>query len=82
MIANVLSLNEVTKKYRVTFDSGDKYAFTVHIGDKIVKFPDKDDKIYLSEPENIVLSKVDKDTKRNIIEGLNNLKTVKKKEGF
>ena len=45
MIANILSLNEMTKKYRVTFDSGDENAFKVHIVDKIFKFPANDDGI-------------------------------------
>ena len=40
MIANVLSLNEMTKKYRVTFDSRHENSFEVYIGDNIVKFPD------------------------------------------
>ena len=54
----------------------------MNIGDKILNFADNDDKIYLSEPENIFLKKFDKDIKRNIIEGLNSFRTVVKKEGF
>ena len=38
MIANVLIMNEMTKKYRVSFDSGYENAFRVHIGNNIVKF--------------------------------------------
>ena len=55
IISNVLSLNEMTKKYRVTFDSGDENGFKVHIGDKIVKFPANDDGIYLSKLDNMFL---------------------------
>ena len=51
MISNVLSLNETTKEYRVTFDSGDEYAFKVHIRDMIVEFPANDDGIYISKPD-------------------------------
>ena len=51
MIENVLSLNYTTKKYIVTSDSGDENAFKVNIGDMIVKFPDNDDRIYLSKPD-------------------------------
>ena len=29
MIANVMSLNEMTKKYRVTFDSGDENSLKI-----------------------------------------------------
>ena len=54
----------------------------MNIGDKILNFADNDDKIYLSELENVVLRKFDKDNKWNIIVGLNNLQTVEKKEGF
>ena len=53
MIANVLSLNEMTKKYRVTFDSGNENDFKVHIGDDIFRFPVNDDGLYLSKPDNI-----------------------------
>ena len=53
MIKNVLSLNEMTKKYRVTLDSGDENAYKVHIGDKIVKFPANYDGLYISKPDNI-----------------------------
>ena len=58
MIANVLSLNEMTKKYRVTFDSGDENAFRVHKRDKIVKCPYDDDGLYLSKPYKICFSKL------------------------
>ena len=43
----------MTNKYRVKFDSGEKNAFKVNIGDTIVKFPANDDGIYLSKPDNI-----------------------------
>ena len=55
MISNVLSLNEMTKNYRVTFDSGDENCFKVHIWDKIVKFPANDDGVYLSKLDNMFL---------------------------
>ena len=42
MIENVLSLDEITNKYRVTFDSRDDNTFEVHIGNKIVKFQAND----------------------------------------
>ena len=50
MIANVLSQNKITKKYRVTFDSGDQNDFRVHIGDHIVKVIDNDAGIYFNQP--------------------------------
>ena len=51
MLANVLKLNEMTKKYQVTFDSGDENSFRVHTGDKIIKFPANYDGIYFSKPD-------------------------------
>ena len=51
MIANVLSQNKITKKYRVTFDSGDQNDFRVHIGDHIVKVIDNDAGIYFNQPD-------------------------------
>ena len=50
MIENVMSLNQMTKKYRLTFNSGDGNTFKVHIGDKIAKFPANDDGPHLSKP--------------------------------
>ena len=50
MIVNVLILNETTKKYQATFDSGDENSLKVHIRDKIVKFTANNDGIYLSKP--------------------------------
>ena len=58
MIANFLSLNEMTKRYRLTFDSGDENCFKVYIGDKIDRFPASYDGLYLSKRDNIVFSKV------------------------
>ena len=49
MIKNILSLNEITINYRITFDSGDENTFKVHIGDNIVKFPENDDFLYISK---------------------------------
>ena len=49
MIEKVLSLNETTKTFWVTFYSGDENDFKVHIGDKIDKFPNNYDMIYLSK---------------------------------
>ena len=49
MIANIPSLNEMTKTYRVTFNSGGGNTFKMRIGDNIVKFPDNQDRIYLSK---------------------------------
>ena len=51
MIANVLSLNEMNKKYRVTFNLRDENYFKMNIGDKIVKFLANNDRIYLSKPD-------------------------------
>ena len=82
MIANVLSLNETTTNYLVTFDSGDEYSFTVHIEDKIVKFTANDDGIYLSKPDKNFFGKMADWEKRDMIEGLNNLKTMGKKKAF
>ena len=57
MIANVLSLNEMTKKYRLTLDTGYENDFKVHFGDKIVKFPANNNGLYLSKPYNTFLGK-------------------------
>ena len=72
MISNVLSLNEMTKKYIVTFNSGDENDFNIHIGDKIVKFPADNDWFYLNNPDKISFRKVAEYDKRNIIEGIKN----------
>ena len=45
----------MTKKYQVTFNSGDENSFRVHIGDNNVKFPYNSDGVYLSKPDNNVL---------------------------
>ena len=57
MIENVLSLNEMTKKYRSTFNSGDENAFRFHLGNNIVKFTANDERLCLSKPEKIIFSK-------------------------
>ena len=44
-------MNEMIKKKRVTFDSVYEKAFKVHIGDKIIKFPANDYRIYLSNTD-------------------------------
>ena len=74
MIANVLSLNEMTKKYRLTFNLGYENNFRVHIGDKIVKFSANYDGLYISKRDQIFFCKLDEEKKRNIIEWLNNFK--------
>ena len=76
MIANVLSLNETTKNYQVTFNSWDENDLKVHIVDNIVKFPDNDDGIYFSKHNKVLFRKLCEDNKSNMIEGLNNLKNV------
>ena len=53
MISNFLSLNKITKKYRVKLDSRDKNSFRVHIRDTIVKFPANVDRLYLSKTDYI-----------------------------
>ena len=58
MISNVLSLNEMTKKYIVTFNSGDENDFNIHIGDKIVKFLADTDGLYLINRDKISFRKV------------------------
>ena len=58
MIANVLSLIEMTKKARVTFDSVDGDSFKVHIGDNIVKVLANNDGLYLSIPDKKFFRKV------------------------
>ena len=83
MTSNVLSLNETTKKYQVTFDSGDEDAFKVHIRDMIVEFPANDDRIYISKPDKKFLGQWLKILKRKMTEVLNNLQTVgENKKGF
>ena len=48
----------------------------MHIGDNIVKFSANYDGIYLSKPDKNIFRKVDEEKKGNIVERLNNLKTV------
>ena len=66
------------KKNRVTFDSVYEKAFKVHIGDKIIKFPDNYDGNYLSKLERNIFRKVAEEKKINMIEGLNGLQTMGK----
>ena len=47
----------MTKKYKVTFDSGDENYFRVHIGDNVAKFPYNYDDIYLSKQDRMFLVK-------------------------
>ena len=65
----------MTKQYQVTFNSGDENSFKVYIGDTIVNFTDKYDRLYLSKSENI-FRKVAEERKINMIKGLNNLQIV------
>ena len=60
-------MNEMIKKNRVTFDSVYEKAFKVHIGDKIIKFPDNYDGIYLSKLDKQFFRRVAEENKRNII---------------
>ena len=66
MIANVMSLNEITKKYLVLFDSGHKNSFKVHIGDKIVNFPANNNGIHISKPDMILSGEVSGENKMNM----------------
>ena len=61
------------KYYQVTFDSGDENSFKVHIGDKIVKFPDNYDMIYLSKPDKNFFINVAEEGGSKIIKRLNRL---------
>ena len=55
----------------------------MHIGDKIVKFQDNNDGLYLSKPDGDFFGKLAEENKRNIIEWLKNLQTVGgNKRGF
>ena len=67
MIANFLSLNEITKKYQVIFNSGNENNFRVHIWDKIIKFIANDNGIYHSKPDNIGFKEIGQIEKKNII---------------
>ena len=48
----------------------------MHTGDKTVKFPANNYRIYLSKPDKNVFRKADEEKKMKIIEVLNNLQTV------
>ena len=67
IIANNMSLNEMTKKCKVTIDSGKENAFRVKVGDNIFKFTDNYDRLYLRKPDKI-FGEVTRDNKRNMIE--------------
>ena len=71
MIANFLSLNEINKKYQVSFNSRVENSFREHIRYKIVKFPDNYDGLYLSKIDKKFFRKVAEENKINMIEGLN-----------
>ena len=61
------------KYYQVTFDSGDETSFKVHIGDKIVKFPDNNDRFYLSKPDKNFFINVAEEGESKMIKRLNRL---------
>ena len=54
----------MTKKYRVTFDSGDENYFRVHIGDDIVKFAANYYRFRISKPDNNFFRKLAEDLKK------------------
>ena len=52
-ITNIFSLAELTKDYRVTFDSNKENAFVIHTGDKKIKFACSEEGLYYYKlPEN------------------------------
>ena len=55
----------------------------MHIGYNIAKFPANNDRVYFSNPDKKFFSKMAKEKKSNMIQGLNYLKTVGgNKRGF
>ena len=54
----------------------------MHIGDKIVKFPDNDDRIYLSKPDKNFIINVAEEGESKMIERLNRFKNVWGGEGL
>ena len=50
-ITNILSLSNVKRKYRVTYDSSKENSFLVHTKDKIVIFPESDSGLYAHDME-------------------------------
>ena len=49
-IANIFSLTNLVKKYRVTYDSHQYYAFTIHTNRGIIKFKRNKQVIYGFNP--------------------------------
>ena len=66
-ITNILSLDNVTKKYRVTYDSGKDTAFLVHKPDVIIRFERSPSGLYYHAPENrsiMMLNTIDDNKKK------------------
>ena len=79
-VANIISFAELVKKYRITYDSYDKDAFTVHVKGRPVKFRKTLSGLYgiVVEPE--YKAKVEL---LNQLQGTINVQTVKENtEGF
>ena len=54
-ITNIFSLAELTKDYRVTFDSSKENAFMIHAGDEKIKFACSEEGLYYYKlPENFM----------------------------
>ena len=56
-ITNIISLKDMTNKFRVTMDSKEELTFLVHMPDKIVKFKQFANGLYAMDPNDENVSK-------------------------
>ena len=50
-VANIIGFAKLAKKYHIIYDNDIEDAFTIHMGDKIVKFKLNDNGLYSCTPE-------------------------------
>jgi len=82
-IANVLSLNLMGQKYRITMDTAKENAFIVETDNGKVKFKANEEGLYVCRPTEDFYEKVAESKKKSKIAGVSQLATVEmNKEGF
>ena len=74
-MANIISLKDMVKLYRVTFDSTKEKAFEVHMPNKVVKFKQFANGLYAMDP-------TDKDSYTEVQHNMQLLQTVKENMKF
>ena len=84
VITNIISLADITKKFRVTIDSQKEKALVVHMDDKIVKFEQMPGGLYARKPGDTIgiNYKTNIKSKDNKIKHANNYLTVNENHKF